>query len=156
MNDRQAHHAAILAACPIRRVDRAPRRTCTDCDGDGLATGPPECRRCRRCDGTGLLPALAPDWHGDGIVRLTTWPDETELVVLESAGYWKLVSFPGVRFELPPPPQWQSYTTRYAEMNRENLARQLLEAAGRMVWNPSSSSPAPSGEGPGLPPQSSP
>ena len=32
---------------------------CSACNGDGLATGPPECRPCRRCRGTGEKPMTA-------------------------------------------------------------------------------------------------
>jgi len=104
-----SHHQAILDSCPIRRIDRSSRRICSACHGDGLSTGPPECRPCRRCQGTGWLSA-GPDWRGDGVVRITTppiWhsasgsymsPDVDE--VLHRLAH----DFPGVRFDIPSAP----------------------------------------------------
>jgi uncharacterized protein (TIGR02996 family) len=72
----QAFADIILAAAPIRRVDRAPRRPCDGlCGGDGIAAREHDCRPCPDCDGAGTLPAERPEWKGDGLVRLTTWPD---------------------------------------------------------------------------------
>ena len=40
---------------------------CSGCGGDGLSTGPPECRTCRRCDGTGTMSKkFCPSCNGTG------------------------------------------------------------------------------------------
>jgi uncharacterized protein (TIGR02996 family) len=108
--DWQTHAAALLAACPIRRVNKP--RECPECGDDGRAR---EVRRVTPerpvcvCHGTGQVD----DWKGDGLVRLTTWPDADlgtvqpdQVGIVESllaAHCTRLFAaeWPGVKFEFP-------------------------------------------------------
>jgi uncharacterized protein (TIGR02996 family) len=106
-DDWRRHSDQILAAAPIRRVDRAPRRACPQCDGDKYTMAEVqvhiERETCAHCRGTGTLPADTPDWRGDGLVRLTTWPDGGMAAWrFRSDGTYTCADFPGVHFELPP------------------------------------------------------
>jgi uncharacterized protein (TIGR02996 family) len=111
--DWSRHAAALLAACPIRRVNRP--RACERCLGGGRiyhgADGLPDVL-CRTCRGTGRVDV----WRGDGLVRLTTWPDDRWLI---RQGFGRLAGdlptdrllaaeFPGVRFELPAAGVWDA------------------------------------------------
>jgi uncharacterized protein (TIGR02996 family) len=70
--DWQAHADALLAACPIRRVNRP--RACGECQGQGCERIVPQRggwpAACPTCRGTGRVAA----WVGGGRVVLTTWP----------------------------------------------------------------------------------
>jgi hypothetical protein len=67
-----AHHAALLNAAPIRRVNRL--RACGECQGQGCERIVPQRggwpAACPACRGTGRVGA----WVGGGRVVLTTWP----------------------------------------------------------------------------------
>jgi uncharacterized protein (TIGR02996 family) len=70
--DWQTHAAALLAACPIRRVNRP--RACGECQGQGCERIVPQRggwpAACPTCRGTGRVD----EWVGGGRVVLTTWP----------------------------------------------------------------------------------
>jgi uncharacterized protein (TIGR02996 family) len=154
--DWQAHAAALLAACPIRRVNRL--RACDRCGGgiarrvlDAVAYDP-----CPTCRGTGWVD----DWRGDGLVRLTTVPplhfvDGTEAAVhLETnpirprpltnpARPWqsgddgrKVIlellddEYPGVPFELP------AAVFRYEPGDDRSRMDAEAAALGREVYDP--------------------
>jgi uncharacterized protein (TIGR02996 family) len=98
--DWTAHHAAILAACPIRRVNR--RTECKYCIGRGRSTAVEGRQPCPTCQGAGKLDG----WRGDGLVRLTTWPELTrDDGSFDHHGRQRMfeVLWPGVRFEPSPP-----------------------------------------------------
>lgn len=50
--------------CKGSKSNRADR--CRHCDGDGLATGPPECRPCKHCKGKGAINTDCPTCQGLG------------------------------------------------------------------------------------------
>ena len=56
-----SEHLGVLAERKeVRRLARSVYRkqatvVCNVCDGDGLLTGPPECRPCKRCRGQGRI-----------------------------------------------------------------------------------------------------
>jgi uncharacterized protein (TIGR02996 family) len=63
------HAAALLAVCPIRRVNKG--KPCVRCAGSGELRHPDWAEyNCPECNATGKVD----DWRGDGLVRLTTWP----------------------------------------------------------------------------------
>jgi hypothetical protein len=78
--DWQAHADALLAACPIRRVNRP--RACGECQGQGCERIVPQ---------RGGWPAACPTCRGTG--RVAAWVGGGRVVL---AAEW-----PGVEFELP-------------------------------------------------------
>ncbi len=157
----KSHADALLAACPIRRIDRAPRRECPACNDLAFKTWQ---RYCPNCHGTGTLPVV-PDWRGDGLVRITGdfpaipemtfWPpflepgtnhrmgipmsDATDghetfsIVHPEGTVLW-----PDVRFELPAQP---SLHLTLPDESHEDAMRRVTTADTPLL---DSSSPAPS------------
>jgi uncharacterized protein (TIGR02996 family) len=93
------HAAALLAAAPLRRVNR-PRR-CDECRGFGFY-GQNDCLYCR---GTGRVD----DWAGDGLVRLTTWPQMEPLDGprnLSEPGAWRVRIVGGTTEDVLPTDEW--------------------------------------------------
>jgi uncharacterized protein (TIGR02996 family) len=137
-----AHHAAILSACPIRRVNRPTE--CKYCIGRGRSTAVEGRQPCPTCRGAGKLD----DWRGDGLVRLTDIPlDRTCQAFWQAAdGTYTCERWAGVRFALPVP----YYPNGTAAVR--NAVRAAEAAGGGTVWLPSGfyddrAEPPPVGDG---------
>jgi uncharacterized protein (TIGR02996 family) len=95
------HGGVILESCPIRQVNRP--RECVRCQGGGYVWHSDDTADgCPACRGTGRVD----DWRGDGLVRLTTWPEPPWQVVTDEASRAGLLAqlaakWRGVPFELP-------------------------------------------------------
>lgn len=102
--------------CGACRGKSAP---CGACGGDGLSTGPPECRRCRRCDGTGRLPCPACSGTGrvDHAARCEFIRVQCELARMEAWAATQFLVLP----ETPPGAHIEALRRR---------ERELLEAHG--------------------------
>jgi len=70
-------HGETRVTCP---TCKGHKKTCTACDGDGLSSGPPECRTCRRCDGEGVLPVSCSTCDSTGTIIDTANRDRAALL----------------------------------------------------------------------------
>jgi uncharacterized protein (TIGR02996 family) len=160
--DWSRHAAALLAACPLRRVNRP--RACGVCGGAGGEDHPGISFLCPACRGTGK----ADDWRGGGLVRLTTWPHIESVHVTgnmyrdrlsptepnfgplngpEFAGSRERVlellaaEYPGVAFSLPEPRSVDGLTAReVAERMNAAMAANLADLAAEEAY-PGGSAP---------------